>query len=76
MFCELLLTYFWCVHMRGTFPKPCYFIFLSFQKMVLINCLLFNFVWEIKLYATYSASWADCSQKKVLSDNIFGVMFS
>ena len=64
MFCELLLTYFWCVYMRGTFPSHA-ILFLSFQKMVLINCILFNFVWEKKLYAAYRASWADCSQKNV-----------
>ena len=30
--------------MRRTFPKPCYIHFSSFQKTVLINFILFNFV--------------------------------
>ena len=30
--------------MRRTFPKSCYFHFLSFQKTVFINFILFNFI--------------------------------
>ena len=47
---------------------------IIFKTTVLINFILFKFVWEMKLYASYSVSCADCSEINFdFSDNIFGV---
>ena len=65
------------LYMRRTFPKPWYFHFLIFRKTVLINFIIFKFVFGKQncMHLTVSPRLIVYNKNSIFQDNIFGVTF-